>query len=91
MHRTNIRSAASVVLTGVFLVFALSLAAQETEDLRIGVIAPQAAGTVTAAAEQLHVAQPALSRQIKTLERELKLTLFEPQGSRLALTSQRSN
>jgi len=33
-------------------VFALSLAAQETEDLRIGVIAPQAAGTVTAAQQQ---------------------------------------
>jgi DNA-binding transcriptional LysR family regulator len=45
------------------------------------------AGTVTAAAEQLHVAQPALSRQIKTLERELRLALFEAQGSRLALTS----
>ena len=45
------------------------------------------AGTVTAAAAQLHVAQPALSRQIKTLERELKLALFEPQGSRLGLTS----
>ena len=45
------------------------------------------AGTVTAAADQLHVAQPALSRQIKTLERELKLALFEPQGSRLGLTS----
>jgi len=44
-------------------------------------------GTVTAAAEELHVAQPALSRQLKTLERELKLTLFEPQGSRLGLTS----
>lgn len=44
------------------------------------------AGTVTAAAEQLHVAQPALSRQLKTLERELRLELFEPQGSRLALT-----
>lgn len=45
------------------------------------------AGTVTAAAERLHVAQPALSRQLKTLERELRLTLFEPRGSRLALTS----
>jgi DNA-binding transcriptional LysR family regulator len=45
------------------------------------------AGTVTAAAEALHVAQPALSRQIKTLERELRLALFEPQGSRLALSS----
>lgn len=45
------------------------------------------AGTVTAAAERLHVAQPALSRQLKTLERELRLALFEAQGSRLALTS----
>ncbi len=44
-------------------------------------------GTVTGAAEKLHMAQPALSRQIKTLERELKLELFEPQGSRLALTA----
>jgi DNA-binding transcriptional LysR family regulator len=44
------------------------------------------AGTVTAAAEMLHTAQPALSRQIKTLERELKLSLFEAQGNRLSLT-----
>jgi DNA-binding transcriptional LysR family regulator len=45
------------------------------------------AGTVTAAAEALHVAQPALSRQIKTLERELRLELFEAQGNRIVLTS----
>ncbi|MEA5455767.1 LysR family transcriptional regulator [Sinomonas sp. JGH33] len=45
------------------------------------------AGTVTAAAERLHVAQPAVSRQLKTLERELRLQLFEAQGNRLALTS----
>ena len=32
--------------------FALSLPAQETEDLRIGVIAPQAAGTTSAAQQQ---------------------------------------
>ena len=44
------------------------------------------AGTVTAASEQLHIAQPALSRQIKTLEQELKIALFEPRGNRLALT-----
>jgi DNA-binding transcriptional LysR family regulator len=44
-------------------------------------------GTVTGAADKLHMAQPALSRQIKTLERELKLELFEPQGSRLVLTA----
>ncbi|MBZ8178385.1 LysR family transcriptional regulator [Corynebacterium poyangense] len=45
-------------------------------------------GTVTAAAQALHIAQPALSRQIKTLERELKLTLFESTGNRLKLTEQ---
>ena len=52
MRRTNTRSAALVVLTGVFLVFALSLSAQEAEDLRIGVIAPQAGGTTSAAQQQ---------------------------------------
>jgi len=45
------------------------------------------AGTMRAAANVLHIAQPALSRQIKTLERELRLELFEAQGNRLALTS----
>ncbi|WP_369745536.1 LysR family transcriptional regulator [Paenarthrobacter sp. AMU7] len=45
------------------------------------------AGTVTAAAAQLHVAQPALSRQLKTFERELRLRLFEAQGARIVLTS----
>ncbi|WP_104044349.1 LysR family transcriptional regulator [Arthrobacter sp. ZGTC412] len=44
------------------------------------------AGTITAAAELIHIAQPALSRQIKTLERELKLSLFEAQGNKLVLT-----
>lgn len=43
-------------------------------------------GQVTAAAARLHIAQPALSRQLKTLERELKLELFEPRGTGLALT-----
>ncbi|MGY2747304.1 LysR family transcriptional regulator [Arthrobacter sp. UYCu723] len=45
------------------------------------------ARTVTGAAESLHIAQPALGRQIKTLERELRLRLFEAQGNRLALTA----
>lgn len=44
------------------------------------------AGTVTAAAEELRVAQPALSRQVRTLERELRLRLFETRGNRLVLT-----
>jgi hypothetical protein len=51
VHRTNIRGAALAVI-GVSLAFALSLWAQETEELRIGVIAPQAAGTVSAAQQQ---------------------------------------
>ena len=44
------------------------------------------AGTVTAAAGRLHIAQPALSRQLKTLEREVKLALFTSSGNRLVLT-----
>ncbi|MGO4385775.1 LysR family transcriptional regulator [Specibacter sp. RAF43] len=49
-------------------------------------LAVVAAGTITAAAEKLYIAQPALSRQIKTLERELRLSLFESHGNRLVLT-----
>lgn len=44
-------------------------------------------GTMTAAARSLRVAQPALSRQIKLLERELALTLFRPEGNRVVLTT----
>lgn len=44
------------------------------------------AGTVTAAADILHIAQPALSRQLKTLEAELKIPLFESRRHRLVLT-----
>lgn len=43
-------------------------------------------GTVTRAAQELHVAQPALSRQLKTLQRELRVDLFEPAGAGLKLT-----
>src|SRR5690349_9514515 len=43
-------------------------------------------GTVTAAAEQLHIAQPAVSRQIQRLERDLGVTLFRRNGHRLSLT-----
>lgn len=45
-------------------------------------------GQVTAAANKLYIAQPALSRQLKKLERELELTLFERQGTGLVLTQE---
>ena len=43
-------------------------------------------GTVSKAAEVLHVTQPALSRQLSSLEQELGFALFERIGRRLVLT-----
>ncbi|MDQ0381892.1 LysR family transcriptional regulator [Amycolatopsis thermophila] len=44
-------------------------------------------GSVSAAAQTVHVTQPALSRQIRQLERELQVTLFTRRGGRLELTA----
>lgn len=43
-------------------------------------------GSVTRAAEELHLAQPTVSLQLKKLARTLELALFVPQGRRLVLT-----
>src|SRR5687767_1943900 len=44
------------------------------------------AGTFVRAAEHLRVAQPALSRQINDLEKELKVELFEEGARKATLT-----
>ena len=43
-------------------------------------------GTVTAAAERERLAQPAMSRQLAALERQLRVQLFERSGNRITLT-----
>lgn len=42
---------------------------------------------VTAAAEQLHIAQPTLTRMLARLERRLGVALFDRQGKRLSLNA----
>src|SRR6266851_3906813 len=44
-------------------------------------------GTYTAAADRLHVAQPALWKQVHELEREVGLPLFERVGRRVQITT----
>ncbi len=44
------------------------------------------AGTIAAASKELHLSQPTISTQIKTLEDALGHKLFQRQGRRLALT-----
>ena len=45
-------------------------------------------GTISAAAEFLHVAQPSLSRQMKELEEELGVSLFVRGNRRITLTEE---
>lgn len=45
-------------------------------------------GTISQAAQSLHVAQPSLSRQMKDLERELGATLFERGNRHITLTEE---
>lgn len=48
-------------------------------------IAVAKCGTLSAAAEQLFVSQPALSRSMRQLEQELGVPLFDRQKSKIAL------
>jgi len=43
-------------------------------------------GSIARAAEELHLSQPTISNQLKTLEASLDVRLFERQGRRLVLT-----
>ena len=45
-------------------------------------------GTMTRAAEALHVAQPALSRAVRSLEAEIGVTVFERKGRGVRITPQ---
>ena len=45
-------------------------------------------GTISAAAQALHVAQPSLSRQMKELEEELGVTLFARGNRKITLTEE---
>ncbi len=58
----------------------------EMRELR-SFLAVADAGSITAATRHLHVTQPALSRQIQALERQLDLVLFERRNNRMLLTS----
>src|SRR2546430_15076970 len=62
----------------------------EWRHLRYFVAVPDA-GNVSRAAAQLNIPQPALSRQLRDLEGELGLPLFDRVGRRLHLTAEGEN
>lgn len=45
-------------------------------------------GSVSKAAQKLHIGQPTLSAQLKQFEESLQITLFERQHKKLILTEQ---
>ncbi|MEV6305760.1 LysR family transcriptional regulator [Actinoplanes sp. NPDC051861] len=50
-------------------------------------VATASAGTVSGAAGRLHLTQPGLSRQLRQLERDLGVALFDRSGGRLVLSA----
>lgn len=73
--------------SSAYFLHALCLGSMEMRLLQY-FLAVAEAGTVSAAARQLHLTQPSLSRQIRQLETQLGLTLFHRRGGRLRLTSE---
>ena len=59
----------------------------DLRDLRYFVVIAEC-GSILAASEQLHIAQPSLSIRIKALEQELGVELFERRPRGVALTSE---
>src|SRR4029077_18180805 len=58
----------------------------ELRHLRYFVAVAEAENVLRAATQKLHVSQPAVSRQIRDLENELGVLLFERTGKALNLT-----
>jgi DNA-binding transcriptional LysR family regulator len=56
--------------------------------IRLVKIAVAEALSFTKAAERLHLAQPSLTRQIKNLEVEIGVRLFDRAGKRISLTQE---